>query len=117
MSVDEEAAAILRRALGAGLSVIEKPMFGGLCFLLDGNMLCGVMGRKMGGGAMFRVGKEREHQALAVEGVRRFQGTGRPMGGFVVVDGEWLQDDALVDRLLGLALVNAASLPPKKKAG
>ena len=113
MSHDEDAARILRRALGAGLSVREKQMFGGLGFLLDGNMVCGVMSRKMGGGAMFRVGKEREAEALAVDGAERFAGTGRPMGGFVTVPTEVIEDDERLDRLLGMALAYASSLPPK----
>lgn len=113
MSIDEDAAAILRRALGAGTGITERAMFGGLGFMLDGNMVCGVMSRKMGGGAMFRVGKEREAEALAVEGARPFEGTGRRMGGFVTVDTGLLEDEAALDRLLQLSLSYARSLPPK----
>lgn len=113
MSHDEAAARILREALGAGLPIREKAMFGGLGFMLDGNMLCGVMSPKMGGGAMFRVGREREAEALAVDGAEPFRGTGRPMGGFVTVPTEVIEDSARLDRLLGLALAYTSSLPPK----
>lgn len=115
MAVDEEAAAILRNALGAGLPITEKSMFGGLGFMLDGNMLCGVMSEKMGGGAMFRVGREREAEALAIDGVQRFDGTGRPMGGFVTAPIDVLEDDEKLDSLLGLALAYAGSLEPKRR--
>jgi hypothetical protein len=64
-------------ALMDGLS--EKRMFGGLCFMLHGNMLCGVHK----GGGMFRIGKDNYAQALLLPGVSPMELTGRKMGGFV----------------------------------
>lgn len=87
----------------------EKRMFGGLCFMLDGHMLCGVHKD----GAMFRVGKERHAQALAIEGVREMAFTGRAMGGLVDVSEETMADDAARARLLELARENVRSLPPR----
>lgn len=108
MAYDEGLAQLLRDDL-ADRRVTEKKMFGGLCLMLNGNMLCGVHK----GGGMFRVGKEREAEALAVPGARPMNFTGRPMGGMVECTPEALGDDATRARLLGLALDFTASLPAK----
>ncbi|MGR3713498.1 MAG: TfoX/Sxy family protein [Shimia sp.] len=84
-------------------------MFGGLCFLLHGNMVCGVHK----GGGMARVGKSREAEALEIDGVDPLSFTGRPMGGMVDLSEDLLGDDALRARVVALALTNARSLPPK----
>ena len=87
----------------------EKRMFGGLCFMLDGHMLCGVHK----GGGMFRVGKERHADALKIEGTSPMAFTGRPMGGLVDVTDEALEDDERRGQLIALALKNVRSLPPR----
>jgi TfoX/Sxy family transcriptional regulator of competence genes len=84
-------------------------MFGGLGFLRDGHMVAGTY-RDLG---MVRVGKPNEAEAFALPHVRPMALTGRPMPGFVEVDAEGLADDALVARLLALALDFVQSLPPK----
>lgn len=81
MAYDEGLAEILRTDLAGHTNIEEKRMFGGLCFMKDGHMLCGV--HKAGG--MFRVGKPRYEAALAIEGAGPMQFTGRPMGGLVDV--------------------------------
>ena len=81
MAFDEGLAEILRGDLAGQERVEEKRMFGGLCFMLEGHMLCGV--HKDGG--MFRVGKERQASALAIDGVTEMAFTGRKMGGLVDV--------------------------------
>lgn len=112
MAFDEGLAQLLRDDL-AHRPFAEKRMFGGLCFMLDGNMLCGVTGEAKGGGGMFRVGPERMAEALAVPGARPMDFTGRPMKGFVECAPETLADDAARARLLDIALDFAATLPPK----
>lgn len=109
MAYDENSAQILRDRLEAFQGVEEKRMFGGLCFMLQGNMLCGVHK----GGAMFRVGKDRHDEALRIDGVRPMTFTGRPMGGMVESDDGLLEEDALREAVLGLALAFVTSLPPK----
>jgi hypothetical protein len=89
--------------------ISEKRMFGGLAFMLNGNMLCGVHS----GGGMFRVGKANEAVALAIEGVAPMGLTGRRMGGFVDTGDEVLADDARRAQLMALTLSFARSLPPK----
>ena len=109
MAYDEGLAEILRNDVADMGAVTEKKMFGGLCFMLDGHMLCGVHG----GGGMMRVGKEREDRALAIDGASPMAFTGRPMGGMIDVTDEALVDDARRGQLLALALENVRSLPPK----
>jgi hypothetical protein len=72
----------LRAALGAGRRLEEKRMFGGICFLLRGNMLCGT-GRP---GYMFRVGKDAHAAALARAGAKSMEINGRAFEGFIWVD-------------------------------
>ncbi len=109
MAYDEGLAEILRSDLAETPGVSEKKMFGGLCFMLNGNMLCGV--HKDGG--MFRVGKENQAAALEIEGAGPMAFTGRPMGGMVDVDDEALADDARRAELMRLAMQFVGALPPK----
>ncbi len=83
-------------------------MFGGLCFMLDGHMLCGVHK----GGGMFRIGKERSAMALRIDGVSEMEFTGRKMGGMVDVSDAVLADDERRGRLMAMAMENVQSLPP-----
>ncbi len=71
----------MRDALRERAGIQERKMFGGYCWMLHGNMLCGVdVGRYM-----FRVGKDLEAEALARPGATPMDITGRPMRGFVWV--------------------------------
>ncbi len=109
MAYDETIAATIREALAGRTGITEKKMFGGLCFLLNGNMLCGA--HRDGG--MYRVGKESAGAALALPHVRAMAMTGRPMPGLVDVDREAFTDAGLRDRLMTMALEFVAPMPPK----
>jgi len=109
MAYDEGSAQVLIDALAEISGITEKKMFGGLCFMLNGNMLCGV--HKDGG--MFRIGKVNEEAALAVEGARPLGFTGRKMGGMVEVTDECIADDNQRSELLKLALDFVGGLPAK----
>lgn len=109
MAYDEGLAALMRDDLAEQPGISEKKMFGGLCFLMHGNMVCGVHT----GGAMFRVGKPREAEAMAIEGAGPMTFTGRKMGGMIDVGDDALADDKRRAQWIALALENAASLPPK----
>lgn len=109
MAYDEGLAELMREELGVRDGLTEKRMFGGLAFLLHGNMVCGVHR----GGGMFRVGKASEAEALARPGVEPMQFTGRRMGGMVDVTDEAMADDGTRAALMRLALTHAESLPPK----
>ena len=92
MAYDEGSAELLREALG-DLPFLEKRMFGGIAFMLNGNMVCGV--HKKGG--MFRIGKEADAQAQAIPGVGPMIFTGKPMAGFVECADEVIADDSARD--------------------
>lgn len=109
MAYDEGLAELMREDLSGVPGISEKKMFGGLCFLLDGNMVCGIHA----GGGMFRVGKPADAEALAVEGAGPMMFTGRKMGGMIDVADEALADDARRGVWMGMALAHARSLPPK----
>ncbi|MBT8409549.1 MAG: TfoX/Sxy family protein [Alphaproteobacteria bacterium] len=109
MAYDEGLAEILRNDLEGTGKVEERRMFGGLCFMLEGHMLCGVHK----GGGMFRVGKDRQEAALAIDGASEMAFTGRKMGGLVDVTDEAMADDARRARWLALAMENVRSLPPR----
>ena len=100
MAYDEGLAETFRAALAGRPGVSERRMFGGLAFMLDGNMLCGTYRD----GGMYRVGKANEAAALALPHVRPMTMTGRAMPGLVEVDREAIADPELRGQLLGLAL-------------
>jgi hypothetical protein len=108
MAGDEGAAQMLRGSLG-DLPCVEKRMFGGVCFMLNGHMTCGTTK----GGAIFRVGKTGDVAALALTGVRPMNFTGKDMAGFVECGPDVLAEDGLRDRLVELALAFNKTLPPK----
>jgi hypothetical protein len=108
VAYDEVLADRLRERLSDRMGVTEKKMFGGLAFLTDGNMTVGVHGDDL----IVRISPDATDAALARPGVRRFDITGRPMRGWILVGGEELDDDAL-DRWLTEAGDFVATLPPK----
>jgi hypothetical protein len=109
MAYDDGHAELLREDLADEPDITEKKMFGGLCFMKSGNMVCGVHK----GGGMARVGKEAEAQALEIEGITPLSFTGRKMGGMVDVAEELFADDDRRAKIVGMALEYARSLPPK----
>ena len=109
MAYDDGHAQILRDHLASLPDIIEKKMFGGLCFMLRGNMLCGVHK----GGAMFRVGKENEQAALAIEGTSPLSFTKRKMGGMLDVNDDLLENDVRRAAIMALALDFVGTMPAK----
>ncbi|MGB0507214.1 MAG: TfoX/Sxy family protein [Pikeienuella sp.] len=109
MAFSQENYEKLAAALGVMDGLSEKRMFGGLCFMLHGNMLCGVHK----GGGMFRVGKDNHEQALALPGVSPMEMTGRKMGGFVEFEEYLFDDPDVMSELINLGLNFVGALPPK----
>lgn len=99
----------MRGDLGPVPGLRERAMFGGLCYLLNGNMLAAV---RVGRG-MFRVGQTAEAAALALPGVTPMVHGGRRMSGFVWVDAGAMADDQTRLHLLSLAMTYTAALPEK----
>jgi TfoX/Sxy family transcriptional regulator of competence genes len=85
MAYDDDLAHRIREQLGDERGVTEKAMFGGLAFLLDGNMAVGISNS---GELMVRVGPDASDEALARPHTRVFDMTGRPMKGWILVSAE-----------------------------
>jgi TfoX/Sxy family transcriptional regulator of competence genes len=109
MAYDEELAERVREVLAARAEVSERKMFGGIAFMIGGNMACGVLGEDL----IVRLGDEEGEQALAEEGVRPFDFTGKPMKNIVYVSPERTSDDAGLAEWVEAGADFAASLPAK----
>ena len=114
MAYDEALAQRLRDDLRQVKGISEKRMMGGLCVLVNGNMLGGVDRTKDGRDRfMFRVGKENEADALRRPGASIVDMGGRRLGGLAFVEaGSCASDDAL-NAWLTLALGFVGALPAK----
>lgn len=113
MAYDEGLAQRIRDRLGElsgdQPALTEKRMFGGLSFLLHGNMTVGVVGDEL----IARVGPERAEGALARPEARPMDFTGRPMRGWMTVSGPALAEDPVLEYWITTALAFAGTLPPK----
>ena len=109
MAYDEGLTELMRGDLADVQGICEKKMFGGIAFMLNGNMVCGVHTH----GGMYRVGKDRETAARAIDGAGAMDFTGRPMGGMINVTDEAMADDTRRTQWTKMALANALCLPPK----
>jgi hypothetical protein len=108
MAVNEDLAERMRVALAGAGEVREVKMFGGLCFMLNGNMVAGTSKR----GLLVRVGKDQHADALARGGAKCMEMTGRPMEGYIFVDPPPADEQGLWD-WLALAVAFVKTLPPK----
>lgn len=112
MAYDEKLAARVRRLLEAKAKgkVGERRMFGGLCFLLDGNMIVGVEKNRL----MVRVGKAAYAAALARPHAREMDFTGKPMVGYVFVGTEGLRNSRVLAAWIARARAYVETLPAKQ---
>ena len=109
LSVDPEAAARVRRLLSGRDDVVERTMVGGLSFLVNGNMCCGVTGTAL----MIRVGADGREQALREPHVRPMLLGGRVLSGFICIEpAGYAADDALAS-WVRRGLDFASGLPAK----
>jgi TfoX/Sxy family transcriptional regulator of competence genes len=103
MAYDEGLAQRIREHLDDRFDVTEKKMFGGVAFMLGGNMCCGVVADEL----MVRVGRDAYQDSLALPHAREMDFTGRPMRGMIYVGIEGIDADedlaAWVDRGVGFA--------------
>ncbi|MEM7301083.1 MAG: TfoX/Sxy family protein [Pseudomonadota bacterium] len=106
----QEIADRLRHLLMDDPNISEKKMFGGVCFMLNGNMLCGPV---KNGDLMLRVGKDYEDEVRARPHTRPMDFTGKPMKGFVFVDQAGLETEAELKEWVSLARRFVGALPPK----
>ena len=108
MAFDEELAARVRDSLD-GLDIVDRKMFGGIAFMLSGNMCVGVSGEEL----MVRLDPSQFDDALAVDGVREFDMTGQRMRGWVLVGSDVLAPDEGLSGWVERGAEFAATLPPK----
>lgn len=87
----------------------EKKMFGGVGFMLHGNMACGVNGNDM----IVRVGPDRHEAALAKPHTRVFDMTGKPMSGWIIVESGGVEGDSDLQTWIDQGVAFARTLPPK----
>jgi hypothetical protein len=111
MAYDHRLADEIRARIGARRDLTEKEMFGGIAFIVGGNMAVGVSGDDL----MVRVGAEAHDEAVARPGARIFDLSARPMRGWIVVSPIGFETDVALDRWVRQGVEYAASLPPKKK--
>lgn len=109
MAYDETVAQRLRAELGTLPGLTEKKMFGGICFLLGGNMVCGVLGDDL----IIRVSAAQHATALAQTCARVFDFSGKPMAGWVMVAPVGYASAEDLARWVKLAVAFAGSLPAK----
>jgi TfoX/Sxy family transcriptional regulator of competence genes len=111
MAFDESLAARIRQSLARRKAVGEKKMFGGVGFLLNGNLLVGVWKNSL----IVRLGPEEGDEALKEAHVSEFNITGRPMKGWVLVAPEGVKDDDQLKGWIERALKFVKTLPAKEK--
>lgn len=114
MAYDEGLAQRIREALENGelrrdRAVVERKMFGGLAFMLGGNMCIGVSGDEL----MARVGPDAYADALAQPHAREMDFTGKPLRGFVYVDALGFESDEDLEAWIERGASFARSLPVK----
>jgi TfoX/Sxy family transcriptional regulator of competence genes len=114
MSYDEQLAKRVRKCLASRSDVVEKKMFGGLCFMVGGAMCCGLTKTDF----MVRVGPERYDEALAQPHARPMDFTGRPLKGMVYVAPEGIRTDGALARWVrrGLEFLSASVQNGRRRA-
>jgi TfoX N-terminal domain len=109
MPYDADLAERVRDAMSMRDGISEREMFGGIGFMLDGNMACGVIGEDL----IVRLSPEEAERALAEEHTRPFDFTGRPMKGWIFVAPQGTAGDEALGEWVDAGAAFAASLPAK----
>jgi TfoX/Sxy family transcriptional regulator of competence genes len=110
MSYDEALAERIREVLSERHDVVEKKMFGGLCFMVNGAMCCGLTKTDF----MVRVGAARHDDALAEPHARPMDFTGRPLTGMLYVAPEGVRSDAALAQWVQRGLAFVSERPASK---
>jgi hypothetical protein len=111
MAYDEELAGRIRALVGGEPGLAEQPMFGGLAFLVGGNMAVAASGQ---GGLLVRVDPAESDALVAETNARPMEMRGREMRGWLRVDAEDVATEAELRRWVGLGTAYARSLPAKR---
>lgn len=110
MAYDEDLANRIRELLAAEAGVTEMRMFGGLAFLVGGNMAVAASGQ---GGLMVRVDPGESDDLLTRRGVTPFEMRGRPLSGWVRVDADTVRTTRQLESWVQRGATYARSLPAK----
>ena len=110
MAYDEGLAERVHEMLAKRRDVVEKKMFGGLAFLIGGNMSVSASGQ---GGLLLRCDPEETDALTSEPHVRRFEMRGRAMDGWLRVDAEAVETREALERWVAVGVDYARSLPPK----
>src|SRR5437870_9234343 len=111
MAFDEKLADRIRKQLDSPAGLSEKRMFGGLAFLINGNMGVGVHGSEL----IVRIAPETADNALQEPGARPFDITGRPMKGWLLVGEPGITDSASLKKWVHRGVAYASALPKKSR--
>ena len=109
MAYSEELAERIRAHLEGNPKIDEKKMFGGLAFLLSGNMSVGIIGDEL----MVRVGKDAHDEMVALPGARIMDFTGQEMKGWLVVGTPGIKKEEALGEWVERGVTFASSLPAK----
>jgi len=110
VAYDEELAGRIRTLLGDRAGLTEKKMFGGLAFLIGGNMAIAASGQ---GGILVRVDPEESDELVARTAAEPMEMRGRQMAGWLWVDTADVADDGALGEWVDRGSAYAGSLPPK----
>ncbi len=112
MAYDEKLNSRIREVLKGKRGIVEMNMFGGLCFMHNGNMMCGA---DLKNGLMVRVGPEQFEKVMKLKFSKKMDITGVPMKGFVFVKPEGYKTKAQLARWVDRGMDFTKSLPKKIK--
>ena len=110
MAYDEELAGRIRQLIGSDPDLTEKKMFGGLAFLVGGNMAVAASGQ---GGLMVRVDPDESKELVATTPAEMMEMRGRQMPGWLRLGSADINSDSVLQEWVERGAGYAASLPPK----
>jgi len=109
MAYNQDLAERISKLLSNRDDVVEKKMFGGIGYMVQGHMACGVHKQDL----VLRVGPEKYGETISQPFTKPFDITGRPMKGWLMVKSEGCFDETRLLHLVNLGVTFALSLPPK----
>jgi hypothetical protein len=109
MAYNEQIASRIKKIVSGWKNTENKKMFGGVCYLLKGNMFCGVFKDYL----ILRLGEKGAEEALRSKHALPFDITGRPMKGWVMIEQKGFEDDEILEEFLVEAKGFVKTLPPK----
>jgi len=109
MAYDESLAQRVHKLLKRQPGFSQRKMFGGLCFMLHGNMCCGITQNEL----MLRLGKMNAQKALEIPYTRVMDFTGKPLKSMIFVEQPGFEDDDDLKYWVSQAVKFVKSLPPK----